>query len=269
MDKDAVKRLLADNGLTPNRSLGQNFLIDGSVISRILEGARIDGLPVLEVGPGLGALTEGLMARASHVTAVEKDRALAEILKKRLPDPKLTVETADFLDFDAGAAMGSAPYEAVGNLPYYVTTPLSEKLLCLSAASVTLMVQAEAADRFTAMPGERVYGPLAVISQAFYRVETLLDVPAEAFYPAPEVQSRVVRLVRKDRADGAEPGKVLRFLKRAFAMRRKTLRNVLLRPNGFDGLLKELGLPEGVRAEAIDPETLMNLYLIMEKEAAT
>ena len=115
----------------------------------------------------------------------------------------------------------------------------------------------------------RVYGPLAVIAGAFYRVETLLDVPRGAFYPAPEVDSRVMRLIRRERTDGTEPYRALRFLKRTFAMRRKTLRNVLQRPNGFDGLLAEMGLPEGVRAEALDPETLMKLYNRMEKEAAT
>ena len=131
MDRDALKRMLAENGLSPNRALGQNFLVDEATVCRILDGAAVEGLAVLEVGPGLGALTEGLMTRASRVVAVEKDGALATLLKKRLPDPKLTVATADFLHFDAAAAMGTAPYAAVGNLPYYVTTPLSEKLLCL------------------------------------------------------------------------------------------------------------------------------------------
>ena len=269
MDRETLKRILLENSLAPNRALGQNFLVDETIVRAILDGAGIDGLPVLEVGPGLGALTEGLLIRAARVVAVEKDAALAEILIKRLPDTRLTVEAADFLQFDVRRAMGNGPFAAVGNLPYYITTPIAERLVCLPVCSVTLMVQSEAAERFFARPGDRVYGPLAGVAQAFYRVEALLDVPPGAFYPAPEVNSRVVRLMRRERADGAEPEAALRFMKRAFAMRRKTLLNALGRRPGLAGTLSELGLPADVRAEAVDPETLMQLFTNMKEEAET
>lgn len=263
----AIKRLLAEAMHKPNRALGQNFLCDEAVIDRILDAAGIDGARVVEIGPGLGALTKPLLLRAAQVVAVEKDAALAEQLGKLLPDERLTVVTGDFLDVDLTVLTGAQPWHAVGNLPYYVTTPIVEKLLVSGPLSITLMVQAEAAERFFAAPGARVYGPVAVMSQYLYAPEHVCDVPRNCFYPQPEVDSRVVHLSRRMERS-LDAAAFLRFLKHAFAMRRKTLRNNLSSMSGFDAALMTLGLPAGVRAEAVAPETLARLYTMYAADCA-
>lgn len=260
-ERERLKSILMAHRLTPNRALGQNFLCSDAVIGRIVDAADIDGMPVLEIGPGLGALTAPLTQRASAVNAVEKDAHLADILRAILPSEKLTVLTADFLDVALPEALLTAPFAAVGNLPYYVTTPISERLVTLLPRTVTLMVQSEAAMRFFAHPTERVYGPLSIVTQLCYTMERVLDVPADCFLPAPDVSSSVLHFVKRPDAP-ADPAALLRFCKRAFAMRRKTLKNNL--GGEVDGLadwLRSLGLPENVRAEALPPEALYALFL--------
>ena len=253
-----IKTQLTLAGHTPNPALGQNFLTDEGTIAKILETAEIEGQLVVEIGPGLGALTRPLSTLAAKVVAVEKDARLAEGLRTQLSSDHVTVITGDFLDADLPALTEGKPWVALGNLPYYVTTPIVEKLLVNGPESMTLMMQSEAAQRFFALPGDRVYGPVAVMSQYFYQPQPVCAVPPSSFYPIPKVDSAVVRLTRVERALDA-PG-FLTFLKRAFAMRRKTLRNNLAPKSGFDEALEALGLPAGVRAEAIPPESLAALY---------
>jgi len=247
-----------DGRFVPNRALGQNFLVDEGMICAVVDAARIDGERTLEIGSGTGALTEGLLLRASYLAAVEKDARLVELLAARFGE-RLTILHADVLDVDLIALMGQAPWHAVGNLPYYATTPIVLRLLSLLPASMTLMVQKEAAERFFAKPGDRVYGPVAVLTRCFCRAETVLAVPKECFSPRPDVESVVVRLERLPGAeDGAEA--FLAFLKRAFAMRRKTLGNNLARDARLPAALHYLDLPEDVRAEAVPPEALYQIY---------
>lgn len=261
MDIEALKNAMERYSLRANKALGQNFLVSDEAIGAILDAAAPDGKTVLEVGPGMGALTRGLVERAARVIAVEKDARMADALRQELAAyDTLTVETADFLDADVPALMGGAPFEAVGNLPYYVTTPIAEKLICLAPARLTLMVQTEAAARFTAAPGDRVYGPVAILSSLCYAVETVLDVPPHAFYPAPEVKSRVVRLIRREDAPTEALDAFVRFIRRALLARRKTLRNVLKGEAGLGAALDALSLDGGVRAETLPPETLYALW---------
>lgn len=257
---DRIKAALEAHNIRPNKALGQNFLVDEGVIQRIVDAADAAGRVVVEIGPGLGALTKPLCAVAARVVAVEKDAAMAEALAASISGERLAVVNCDFLDCDLSVLTKDAPYIAVGNLPYYVTTPIVEKILTHTPASATLMVQAEAAERFFARPGDRVYGPVAVLSQTLFTPLRVADVSRDCFYPQPEVDSTVVRLCANPdlQTDGAA---FLRYLKRAFAMRRKTLRNNLLSVHtGFDEALVSLGLPAGIRAEAIDPFTLHKLY---------
>ena len=259
--RDRVIQVLSENGLHPSKSLGQNFLIDEAAIAAIVDAVAPEGRLVLEIGPGLGALTGPLCARAERVVAVEKDAAMAETLARTLAAKNLTVVTQDFLDCDIAALTNGKPFAAAGNLPYYVTTPITEKLLAAQPMTATLMVQQEASERFFARPGSRVYGPLSVVSQICFAPARVLDVPRASFYPAPEVDSSVVQLVRRNSAPDA--GAFLAYLKKAFAMRRKTLRNNLLsHQSGFDRDLESLGLPAGVRAEALPPETLAALFAL-------
>ena len=245
-------------GFVPNKALGQNFLSNRSIIDAILEQAQIDGKRVLEIGPGTGALTEGLVARAGFVAAVEKDGRLCELLAERFGE-SLSLVHADVLDADIPALMGSEPWHAVGNLPYYATTPIVLRLLSLLPSSMTLMVQKEAADRFFAEAKDRVYGPVAVLTGCCYTAKVVVNAPRGCFTPEPEVDSVVVRLARNERvvSNGAA---FLSYLKQAFSMRRKTLYNNLNKDARVLSVLSALGCPADARAEALAPEQLLSVF---------
>ncbi len=247
--------------LRPNRALGQNFLMDPEALERIAAAAAEGGLPVLEIGAGLGALTEALICRGAQVTAVEKDGRLAQILTAEQPAAK--VLHADFLHADLASLTGGADFSAAGNLPYYVTTPICERLLAALPARAVVMVQSEAAERFFAAPHARVYGPLAVLAQTYYAPERLMDVPPQAFWPQPEVDSTVVLFLRRGDVCG-EPAAFLHFLKTAFAMRRKTLANNFQKDPRLASALEECGLPLNARSEALTPEALCRLWRAMD-----
>lgn len=251
-------------GFVPNKALGQNFLTDENVIRAILDASDCQGKTVLEIGPGTGALTVGLLERTEHVFAVEKDGRLCEMLSERFGE-RLTLLHADFLEADVESLVQNRPWHAVGNLPYYATTPIVLKLLSLLPESMTLMVQKEAAERFFAEPGDRVYGPLAVMTQCFYTAKTVLSVPRSSFSPAPDVDSAVVRLERNG-VQEQDPAAFLAFLKQAFSMRRKTLYNSLMRDNRLPAALQACQIPQDARAEALDAETLLRLYRTLQAQ---
>jgi 16S rRNA (adenine1518-N6/adenine1519-N6)-dimethyltransferase len=250
------------DGFVPNKALGQNFLIRQSVIDAIVDAAEIGGKTVVEIGPGTGALTAELAAKAGRLVAVEKDGRLAGVLKDRFDDA-LTVVHADFLDADVTTLTNGEPWHAVGNLPYYATTPIVLRLLSLLPESMTLMVQAEAAERFYANPSDRIYGPLSVLAQCFYHTETVLNVPRDCFSPQPDVDSVVVRVIKTAESDENAVA-FLKFVKQAFSMRRKTLYNNLKKDPRLLDALTSLGLTCDVRAEAIPPQTLYRLYQLLK-----
>ena len=164
-DVQQVKALLARFGLSPNRGLGQNFLVDGDKAEAIAAAACPEGGPVLEIGPGLGALTEPLLARARRVCAVEIDPALCQALQALFgQEPRFTLLQGDFLkaDWEEIQAILGGPFSVAANLPYYVTTPICLRLLScgLPIPRMALMAQAECADRFFAQPGSRLRGPV-------------------------------------------------------------------------------------------------------------
>lgn len=259
-----VKARLARFGLTPNKALGQNFLIDPAARAGILDCLPMD-LPVLEIGPGLGALTEGLIERGHRVLAVEKDRAMVAVLKETLPAAE--VIEGDFLDVDLSALharLGGGPFLAAGNLPYYATTPIAMKLLSagLPIEAMALMVQREAVERFLAGPGSRVYGPLSVLTGLQYEAKEGLRLSPASYYPPPEVHSGVVILTRREGA--AIPPGFPQFLTGIFAMRRKTLLNNLLsmghsKPAAL-AAIGQTGLRPEVRAEAVEAAALPALF---------
>ena len=250
----SIKAQLAQYGLTPNKALGQNFLADDAAAAEIASSCRG---PVIEIGPGMGALTEKLLNREERVAAIEIDRRMAEILKDRFGDRLLLIE-GDVLKTDIKAIGESLGGEVsiAGNLPYYITTPICTQLITCGAniRSMTLMMQKEAAERFFAKPGDRVYGPMSVLAQYYYDISTLLKLSKEAYYPQPEVDSVVLKLERKE----AEPHPMLQWLlESAFAMRRKTLSNNLKSAGISDGRLNELcsaaGIQANIRAEKLTP----------------
>jgi 16S rRNA (adenine1518-N6/adenine1519-N6)-dimethyltransferase len=262
MVSDKTQNNPVQAGFVPNKALGQNFLVRADIIEAILNASRIDGKRVLEIGPGTGALTEGLLARAAFLAAVEKDGRLCGILREHFGE-RLTLLHTDVLDADIPALMGPDPWHAVGNLPYYATTPIVLRLLSLLPQSMTLMVQAEAAERFFAQPKDRVYGPVAVASSCFYDTELVLSAPRDCFRPTPDVDSVVVRLARNERSV-PDAAKFLSFLKKAFSMRRKTLYNNVGRDPRVLHALENLGFASDARAEALPPETLLTIYLALQ-----
>lgn len=262
-----IKALLLQCGITPNRALGQNFLADDAAIGAIIEAAKIEGQPVLEVGPGLGALTDKLCERAAKVTAVELDERMVRYLQSTLVPrhEHLQIVQGDFLRVDMGTILAELgrPFHAVGNLPYYITTPIAERLMLHGAQSLTLMVQREAAERFLARPNERVYGPLSILSQVFYKPEVVLQLSPHSFYPTPEVFSSVLHL--SERPCEIDRTALSRLLDASFRMRRKTLKNNLLPfgidPSRLEGLLRGMGLAPDARAQALSPEQFVSLAL--------
>jgi 16S rRNA (adenine1518-N6/adenine1519-N6)-dimethyltransferase len=212
----------------------------------------------VEIGPGRGALTAHLLERADRVVAVEIDPILVQYLRAKFRGAdRLELVEGDILRVDL-ARWG--PAVVVGNLPYYITSPIVEKVLGLGAAltRAVFLVQKEVAERLTAAPGSRDYGYLTVATQFFAQVEYLFTVPPAAFQPAPKVDSAVVRLTPRRELPGADPAEFLRFASLCFQHKRKTLRNNLSEAYGRDALAP---LPEaGLRAEQMSLEALLELY---------
>lgn len=253
-----VEKTLKEQGLTPNKNLGQNFYTNGQRLGELVASMPLQGKTVLEIGPGLGSLTELLLLQAERVIAVEKDRRLGELLQKELPDKKLTVLIEDCLATDYGFL--PADFAAVGNLPYCLTTPISELLLCLQPGYLALMLQKEAAERFFASPSHKNYGPLSMVAQLYYRGKLLAELPKEDYFPAPTVDSALIALTKRPDAPREDPRALLQFFALCLRMRRKTLKNNLSSLPGGPEALEETGLSGSIRGEALEPERLLNLY---------
>ena len=237
-DKGVTKHILRAFDLHASRRLGQNFLISPAVVRAVVEAAEIEkGERVLEIGPGIGTLTQGLLEAGAEVTAVELDKKLPAVLAETLRGYEhLSVVQGDILKTDISALMGDKPFKVAANLPYYITTPILLALLeqKLPIIRIVTMVQKEVAERMTSSPGSKNYGALSVAVQYYTEPEIVLDVPPTCFFPAPEVDSAVVACtVRKSPAVVVKDEKLFfRVVKAAFGQRRKTLSNAL-KPLGF------------------------------------
>ena len=232
-DKGVTRHILKAFNLHASHRLGQNFLISPGVVRAVVEAAEIEpGDRVLEIGPGIGTLTQGLLEAGAEVTAVELDKKLPAVLAETLKGYEhLNVVQGDILKTDIAALMGGAPFKVAANLPYYITTPILLSLLeqKLPITRIVTMVQKEVAERMTAPPGGRDYGALSVAVQYYTEPEIVLDVPPNCFLPAPEVDSAViVCAVRQTPAVTVKDEKLFfRIVKAAFGQRRKTLSNAL------------------------------------------
>ena len=225
---------------TPRKRFGQHFLVDGGVIDAIVHGIEPrPGDALIEIGPGLGALTNSLVRACGHLTVVELDRDLAARLRKRA---ELRVVEADVLkvDFSALAAELGAPLRVVGNLPYNISTPILFHLMDFAGhvQDQHFMLQKEVVERMVAHPSTKDYGRLSVMLQWRYEMETTLEVPPEAFDPPPRVDSAVVRMRVRPTPAKVAPQLLREVVAVAFSQRRKLLRHTLgahLQIHGFTG----------------------------------
>jgi 16S rRNA (adenine1518-N6/adenine1519-N6)-dimethyltransferase len=250
------------------KSLGQHFLTDRRILGRIADALQLTGgETVLEIGPGRGALTDILADRAGRLIAIEYDRALAELLRQRYAKRgNVLIAEADVLEVALGD-LAAGPFVLVGNVPYYITTPiLFHALTPPRAQRAVYLVQKEVADRLSARPGSREYGALTVNVAAVARAETLFKVPAGAFSPPPKVESAVVRITPLPSPLVApnEERALRTLVQNAFGMRRKQMRRVLrsllaLDAAGADALLARTGIDPEVRPETLSPEQFVAL----------
>lgn len=214
---------------TPRKRFGQNFLQDATIINTIAAAIHpLAGQHMVEIGPGQGALTQALLKRIDTLTVVELDRDLVAALRAGPLAAQLNVIQGDALKVDF-TQLSPQPLRLVGNLPYNISTPLIFHLLDAAACvqDMHFMLQKEVVARMGAAPGQKDYGRLSVMTQYRCDVEALLDVPPEAFFPAPKVQSAVVRLTPHPPRVDTGPNTLARVVSAAFAQRRKTLRNTL------------------------------------------
>jgi 16S rRNA (adenine1518-N6/adenine1519-N6)-dimethyltransferase len=238
---------------TPRRRFGQNFLVDPHYIAQILEA--VDPRPgdhVVEIGPGLAAITAGLIERAHRITAIEIDRDLARELRATYSSQQLTLHEADALEFDF--ALLGEPLRIVGNLPYNISSPLLFHLAQFAERlqDVHVMLQREVVARMTAEAATPDYGRLTVTLQASFKMTRLFVIPPGAFRPAPNVDSAFVRLVPLGDAKPAIADEALfaRIVKAAFGQRRKTLRNALA-PICDERALRAVAIDPGARGETL------------------
>ncbi len=262
------------------KKFGQNFLIDPRVLEKIVDAARITPQDcVLEIGPGIGTMTQYLAESAREVVAVEIDRALIPILQDTLSAyDNVTVLNQDIMKVDVGRIVEERnqgrSIKVVANLPYYITTPIIMGLLenHVPLQSITVMVQKEVAERMQVGPGTKEYGALSLAVQYYAMPEVVAHVPANCFMPRPNVDSTVIRLTRYQEppVKAADEKYLFALIRASFNQRRKTLANGLLGGMGLPreqvvAALEEMGLPASVRGEALTLEQFARLSNLLKR----
>lgn len=259
-----------------NKRYGQNFLIDRNVLDRIISAADITKEDcVLEIGPGIGTLTQYLAESAREVVAVEIDKSLIPILDETLSAySNVMVINDDILKVDINRIVqernGGKPIKVVANLPYYITTPIIMELFerHIPLSSITIMVQKEVAERIQVGPGTKDYGALSLAVQYYAKPEIVANVPPNCFIPRPNVGSAVIRLNRYEKppVEVEDEGKMFAFIRASFNQRRKTLANGLsnapqlnLSREQITAALEQMGLSVTVRGEALTLEQFAQL----------
>lgn len=265
------------------KKFGQNFLIDEHVLDKIIRAAEITKDDyVLEIGPGIGTMTQYLACAAREVTAVEIDRALIPILEDTLKEyDNVSIINEDILKVDIAALAkeknGGRPIKVVANLPYYITTPIVMGLFesHVPLESITVMVQKEVADRMQVGPGTKDYGALSLAVQYYAEPYIVANVPPNCFMPRPAVGSAVIRLTRhqKPPVEVMDEKLMFRLIRASFNQRRKTLANGLknsgelnLSKEVITAAIEKLGKGSSVRGEALDLEEFARLTNIIKEE---
>lgn len=267
-EPSTIRAIREEFGFKFSKSLGQNFLTDKNIIDKIVDGAEIGPEDtVIEIGPGVGVITYEAAQQAKQVIAIEIDKTLIPILDKTLGEfDNVKVVNEDVLKLDINKLIeeeGAKGVKIMGNLPYYITTPIIMKILEeeVKADSITIMMQKEVADRIKAGPGNKIYGALSVAVQYYCTVEKVADVPRSVFVPQPNVDSVVLRLNIRDEKPVEVLDRKLFFdcVKAGFGQRRKTLLNSLQGIKGVDKSiisesLEAAGIEQSRRAETLSIE---------------
>ena len=269
-----IKDIRERHGFNFSKNLGQNFLVDKNIIDQIIDESYITEEDlVIEIGPGVGVLTAEAAAVAKKVVAVEIDTSLIPILEETLAVyDNVTVVNKDILKTDLKELIEEhgtgGGVKIIGNLPYYITTPIIMKILEEDVAvdSITIMMQKEVADRIKAAPGSKIYGALSAAVQYYCTIEQIATAPKEVFVPRPKVDSAVLKLViRKEKpAELIDEKMFFRCIKAGFGQRRKTLSNSLMgigdvTKEQVKACLEELGIDEKRRAETLSLEEFANV----------
>ena len=250
------------------KKFGQNFLIDDNVVDKIAKIACDRSLLTIEIGPGLGALSEHLLNYSKEVIAYEIDKDMYEILLDEFKDePRFSVNLYDFLDVDLTIYEGQK-LNIASNLPYYVTTPILFKLFQshLDFNKITVMVQKEVCDRFVAKVNSEDYNALSLIVQYLFDVKMEMNVKKTCFYPEPKVDSAIVSFTPKRERNFEYEEGLFTFMENCFVKRRKTLNNNLkefLDKDVIDKLYKDCDLKENVRAQELELEDFIRLYEVL------
>ena len=267
-----TRHILSAFHLRASKRLGQNFLVDAGVVRGIVEAAQLTPVDtVLEIGPGIGTLTQGLAETGARVVAVELDKKLPAVLAETLKDyDNVTVVPGDILKINIPETLGlkeGQRFKVVANLPYYITTPIIMTLIeqRLPIERLVTMVQKEVAMRMTARPGSKDYGALSLAVQYFTAPRMVMDVPPHAFRPVPEVTSAVVACVVRETPSVTPRDEQLffRLIRAAFGQRRKTLPNALtgagLTKEAACAALGAAGIAENARGEQLSLEEFARL----------
>ena len=260
-----VKKVLGD--LKAKKKFGQNFLIDENIVDKIAKVACDKDLKTIEIGPGLGALTEKLLIYSNKVDAYEIDEDMYVRLNNQLIDERLNVYLEDFLDTDLKKY--TERVNVCGNLPYYVTTPILFKIIesDLDINKITIMVQKEVADRIISKANDEEYGALSIEIQYLFDIRNEINVSRNVFYPSPNVDSVVISFIpNRERNKDFELG-FFEFVKNSFRMRRKTLYNNLKDlyiQDKIEKLYESLNIDKNIRAQQIDLNTFIKMYEIIK-----
>ena len=258
MTRNEVIRLTEEIGFLPEQRFGQNFLCDEGYCSRIIELCDIKaGDRILEIGPGLGALTSLLSEKETVLTAVEIDKRLAEYIDRTYD---CRVIAKDYTKLDGSEYDASSTDVAVSNIPYYLMTPIMKKLITelTSSRKLVLMVEKDALARIVAKPSTKQYGPLAILCSLYGDIEVEFDLPGNLYYPMPKTVSTVITLTRDDTGAALSRG-FADFVEKCFQNRRKKLLNNVAIDKER---LLSLGYSEQVRAEELQPSDFVNLYVV-------
>lgn len=277
--KNKTIEILNRNGIFAKKKFGQNFLIDSNIVMKIVKTANITKeTNVIEIGPGIGAMTEILAKEAGKVLCFEIDEDMVNILNEEIKNDNVKIVNKDFLKVDLDEEMRyfiePKNIVVVSNLPYYITTPIIFKLLEYSKniEKMVFMVQKEVSERLTAKPGSKEYGSLSVLIELNGTMKKEFNVSRNCFYPVPNVDSEIVSMEINKNDSALKNNPIFgKFIQNIFEMKRKTLANNICKKTNFsrddlNKILQKLGLSESVRAESLSLNQISKIYEALVKE---